>query len=161
MEQPVHLMTTAMSPRLRAMMDRMSFPNWVVRCRRCCRLCTGADRRRQIDDRAGGYETHIAPSEVVYLTSDSPNVLQTLDPRCAYVIGGLVDHNRHKASCTAHCPTALPPADASAELVLCACAGAGHRHGAAADRRVSAHVDAPRVGRQPWSVAGGVGGARV
>lgn len=37
--------------------------------------------------------------EVVYLTSDSPNTLQTLQPYSTYIIGGIVDKNRHKGIC--------------------------------------------------------------
>lgn len=39
------------------------------------------------------------PGEVVYLTSDSPNTLSRLSPHSTYVIGGIVDKNRHKGIC--------------------------------------------------------------
>jgi tRNA (guanine9-N1)-methyltransferase len=59
--------------------------------------------------------------EVVYLTSDSPHTLSRLNPYSTYVIGGLVDKNRHKGICyksamstitptsTSNTPSSLPP----------------------------------------------------
>ncbi len=37
--------------------------------------------------------------EVIYLTSDSPNTLTELRPYSTYIIGGIVDKNRHKGVC--------------------------------------------------------------
>lgn len=37
--------------------------------------------------------------EVVYLTADSPNTLHTLSPYSTYIIGGIIDRNRHKGIC--------------------------------------------------------------
>ncbi|KAE8154011.1 guanine-1-methyltransferase-domain-containing protein [Aspergillus avenaceus] len=46
-------------------------------------------------------KTDAAPEEgeIVYLSSDSPNTLTELKPYSTYIVGGLVDKNRHKAIC--------------------------------------------------------------
>lgn len=48
------------------------------------------------------YTEVVAQDDLVYLTSDSPNVLKELDPKKAYVIGGLVDHNHYKVCLTSN-----------------------------------------------------------
>ncbi|XP_031441114.1 RNA (guanine-9-)-methyltransferase domain-containing protein 2 isoform X2 [Clupea harengus] len=69
----------------------------------------GGQLKQNMDDRDQGWvnwkDIHVKPEhfqevmrkeELVYLTSDSPNMLKELDESKAYVIGGLVDHNHHK-----------------------------------------------------------------
>lgn len=49
-------------------------------------------------------ETDAKPQdgEVIYLSSDSPDTLTELKPYSTYIIGGLVDKNRHKGICYKH-----------------------------------------------------------
>ncbi|CBZ28987.1 conserved hypothetical protein [Leishmania mexicana MHOM/GT/2001/U1103] len=37
-----------------------------------------------------------APSQVVFLTADSPDTLTSIEPDTAYIVGAFVDHNAHK-----------------------------------------------------------------
>ena len=55
-------------------------------------LAKGDDSIKALD---GGAEA----GEIVYLTSDSPDTLTELRPYSTYIIGGLVDRNRHKGVC--------------------------------------------------------------
>ena len=52
----------------------------------------------QLHKEVRDYTDVFPKEEIVYLSSESPNVLETLDDTKVYVIGGLVDHNHHKVS---------------------------------------------------------------
>ncbi|KAJ9075504.1 tRNA methyltransferase 10, variant 2 [Entomophthora muscae] len=49
-----------------------------------------------IDFHEKPYEEVFAKEDLVYLTADSDNVISTLDETKVYIIGGIVDKNRHK-----------------------------------------------------------------
>ncbi|KAF8821168.1 tRna (guanine(9)-N(1))-methyltransferase [Cardiosporidium cionae] len=81
-EKPVKLAITGMGPRLCQSCDRISgWTQW---------LC---------DLYQEDFNLIYPSSSVVYLTADSEHVLESLDKDKVYVIGGLVDRNRHKDLC--------------------------------------------------------------
>ncbi|KAL6707362.1 tRNA (guanine(9)-N(1))-methyltransferase [Coniothyrium glycines] len=55
------------------------------------------------DDTSSGKQDHTdeddEEGEIIYLSSESDNVLTHLKPNSTYIIGGLVDKNRHKGVC--------------------------------------------------------------
>lgn len=48
---------------------------------------------------SGQPRSRAAPSTIVYLTGDSPNILHALEPNHTYILGGIVDRNRYKRLC--------------------------------------------------------------
>ncbi|XP_069576838.1 tRNA methyltransferase 10 homolog A-like [Brachyistius frenatus] len=79
--RPVQLYLTSLGGQLKQSMDEKDkgWVNW-----------------KDVTIKPEHYSEVVAKEELVYLTSDSPNALEELDPKKAYVIGGLVDHNHHK-----------------------------------------------------------------
>ncbi|KAI3393160.1 hypothetical protein diail_4685 [Diaporthe ilicicola] len=64
---------------------------------------TGAEQEPAKDDASAEKEPAPTPQfttdSIVYLSADSPHVLDKLEPYTSYVIGGLVDRNREKLLC--------------------------------------------------------------
>lgn len=63
--------------------------------------------------------------ELVYLTPDSHNIVENLDPAKAYIVGGLVDRNRHKGVCFEKAVSQVGPFSVfrvnNEEAKLCCC----------------------------------------
>ncbi|KAJ4384574.1 tRNA (guanine(9)-N(1))-methyltransferase [Didymella sp. IMI 355093] len=55
---------------------------------------TGEGEQTGTEDKSSDEE-----GEIIYLSSESENTLTTLKPNSTYIIGGLVDKNRHKGVC--------------------------------------------------------------
>ncbi|KAL2914065.1 tRNA (guanine(9)-N(1))-methyltransferase [Polyrhizophydium stewartii] len=78
------LFVTSFTPRIKAL-TQQRLPTYA------------AWRNMSFDDEH--YTQIFDKSECVYLTADSPNVITQLDPTKVYIVGGIVDRNRHKRLC--------------------------------------------------------------
>ncbi|KAE9360182.1 hypothetical protein PR003_g352 [Phytophthora rubi] len=82
MPEPFQLLFCNPSEQLEQSLERFGASYWHIQWRR------GADSVAE----------HFSPDELVYLSPDSPNVLERMDPSKIYVIGGIVDKSRKKGA---------------------------------------------------------------
>ncbi|GIL92228.1 hypothetical protein Vretimale_18460 [Volvox reticuliferus] len=86
-ERPVHMMLTSFKDGVAALANKMisGLDNWYI---------TRTEKRYD--------ELFPSPEDkarLVYLTADAEQELDELDENRVYIIGGIVDHNRHKGLC--------------------------------------------------------------
>ncbi|KAL3663096.1 hypothetical protein V7S43_012036 [Phytophthora oleae] len=82
MPEPFQLIFCNPSEQLEHSLDRFGATNWYIQWRR------GAEKVAE----------YFLPEDLVYLSPDSPNVLEKMDPKKIYVIGGIVDKSRKKGA---------------------------------------------------------------
>eukprot|EP00884_Botryococcus_braunii_P017179 jgi/Botrbrau1/4144/Bobra.0192s0015.2 len=84
-EKPAHLILTSCTDRIKARMES---------------TCSGYNRWPiSVHEQCYSKVFEGKLEDLVYLTPDSHNVVEELDPAKAYIVGGLVDRNRHKGLC--------------------------------------------------------------
>jgi len=91
-DNPCKLFLTGVGPRVDSNLTKCNFRNWCgVRIENIDYVDVPGFT---IDTVSSNQET--TQKQLVYLTSDAEETLTELDHNCAYVIGGIVDRNKHK-----------------------------------------------------------------
>lgn len=89
---PAPLYLTGVGPNVTTNLNKSNFHNWVG----VTIESVDYSALPQFSIAASEATEGEKPKQLVYLTSDAEETLSTLEPDCAYIIGGIVDRNRHK-----------------------------------------------------------------
>ena len=74
-------------------------------------LSSRGEEEKEEDNEDPEPDSTTSNASVIYLTSDSPHTLESLSPYTSYIIGGIVDKNRHKGLCYKRaCERGIPTA---------------------------------------------------
>jgi Trm5-related predicted tRNA methylase len=84
MQAPLQLFISSCTQKARELLDRIGISNWDIHLREQHYLDLFQNEPKE---------------NLVYLTIDSPNELDSFDEKKIDLIGGFVDHNHHKSHC--------------------------------------------------------------
>lgn len=83
-QAPLQFYFTSMAGQTKEILDKSGLENWDI---------------HRHDTHYLDVFSSVEKENIVYLTSDSSNVIEEFDDNKVYIIGGLVDHNHHKSHC--------------------------------------------------------------
>ena len=89
-EKPVHMYVTGISAKFKEHLDKLNTHAWMGA------TFVQEDDYFDLPYFKVGTASEGVQKQLVYLSSDADEVLDELDERCAYIIGGIVDRNKHK-----------------------------------------------------------------
>lgn len=97
---PAPLFLTGVGPKITTNLNKSNFHNWIGVTIESSDYLALPNFTIAPQDRSNvaysGSNSSSNLKQLVYLTSDAEETLETLEPDCAYIIGGIVDRNKHK-----------------------------------------------------------------
>jgi tRNA (guanine9-N1)-methyltransferase len=82
--RPCKLVTFGIGKRIKQHLEKLTYENW---------------KTFMVFDERSSFEEVYAKDKIIYLSADAEDTIENLDEDKIYVIGGLIDKNRHKGIC--------------------------------------------------------------